>query len=174
MNRNIEIKARLRDAAACEQRARALAGPPARVMAQEDVFFACERGRLKLRRQDDDPGELIAYQRPDVPGLRTSQYRIHRTAEMESLAATLAMALGETGRVRKQRQLYLVGQTRIHIDRVEGLGAFLELEVVLAPQQSEADGEAVAHDLMATLGIDAADLVAGAYVDLLEQRGDQA
>ena len=174
MHRNLEIKARLRDAAACEEHVRALAGPPVRTLQQEDVFFACASGRLKLRWQDDDPGELIAYARPDVEGPRTSHYRIHRTDDPASLAATLAMALGEAGRVRKRRQLYLVGQTRIHIDRVEGLGDFLELEVVLTPQQSERDGEAVARELMTALQIGEQDLVAGAYVDLLLRRGDQA
>ena len=71
--------------------------------------------------------------------------------------------------VRKVRHLYLVGRTRIHLDRVEGLGDFLELEVVLAERDSIGDGEAEAHQLMGPLGVTPEDLVPDAYVDLLER-----
>jgi predicted adenylyl cyclase CyaB len=70
--------------------------------------------------------------------------------------------------VRKKRWLYRVGQTRIHLDEVEGLGTFLELEVMLRPDESEGDGRATAATLMARLGIRESDLVPGAYMDLLE------
>jgi len=81
----------------------------------------------------------------------------------------LAAAYGEKAVVRKIRHLYLVGRTRIHLDRVEGLGDFLELEVVLAGEDETGDGEAEAHVLMKQLGISRADLVPDAYVDLLEK-----
>jgi len=80
---------------------------------------------------------------------------------------TLGRALGIIGRVRKRRRLYLVENTRIHLDQVEGLGSFLELEVILSEPQTAADGEAVALRLLAALGIAEADLIRGAYVDLL-------
>lgn len=80
---------------------------------------------------------------------------------------TLSAALGVIGTVRKHRVLYLSGQTRIHLDDVEGLGDFLELEVVLDDGQSTAEAERIANDLMAQLGITGDDLVAVAYIDLL-------
>ena len=83
----------------------------------------------------------------------------------------LALAYGVVGRVRKTRTLCFVGATRIHLDDVEGLGHFLELEVVLAPGQSTDDGEAIARDLMARLSLDESSLTTGAYVDLLERKG---
>ena len=73
------------------------------------------------------------------------------------------------GVVRKTRYLYLAGQTRIHLDDVEGLGQFMELEVVLRPDQTDAEGQAIAEDLMARLGIRKEDLLEGAYMDLLEK-----
>ena len=79
----------------------------------------------------------------------------------------LSLAYGQTGRVRKQRMLYLVGRTRVHLDRVEGLGDFLELEVVLADGEPTGPGVAEVHALMAALGIGADQLLACAYVDLL-------
>lgn len=72
--------------------------------------------------------------------------------------------------MRKQRRLFIVGRTRVHLDRVEGLGEFLELEVVLAQGEPAEAGIAEAHALMAQLGVDAGQLVQGAYVDLLNAR----
>ena len=69
--------------------------------------------------------------------------------------------------MRKHRTLYLVGRTRVHLDRVEGLGDFLELEVVLGEDESAAEGEAEAWALMARLEISPRQLVETAYVDLL-------
>ncbi len=83
------------------------------------------------------------------------------------LRAVLGQALGIRGVVRKNRELYLSGETRIHLDGVEGLGHFVELEVVLKPGQSRADGERIAAELMKELSISDADLIAGGYIDLI-------
>ena len=63
-----------------------------------------------------------------------------------------------------------MGQTRVHCDQVEGLGDFMELEVVLDDNQTTEDGQAIAEDLMVKLGIDSSKLIAGAYMDLLEAK----
>ncbi len=170
MPHNVEIKARVVDLAEFERRVRALADQGPVDLTQDDTFFTCPRGRLKLRELAPDRGELISYERPDATGPKVSDYVIARTDTPADLRAVLARALGECGRVRKTRRLYLVGPTRIHLDDVEGLGAFLELEVVLAPDQPAADGEAIAADLLARLGVASADLVPGAYLDLLRER----
>jgi predicted adenylyl cyclase CyaB len=78
----------------------------------------------------------------------------------------LESACGETGVVRKRRTLYLVGPTRIHLDEVEGLGHFIELEVVLSPAQCAEDGVQIARALMQKLKIEPDSLLAGAYLDL--------
>ena len=88
------------------------------------------------------------------------------------LWSALKLALGAIGRVRKQRTLYLVGRTRVHLDRVESLGEFLELEVVLRDDETAEVGEAEARVLMGELGIAPAQLVEGAYLDLLEAATD--
>ena len=81
----------------------------------------------------------------------------------------IELAYGIRGIVRKTRYLYLVGQTRIHLDDVEGLGKFMELEVVLREGQSDAEGRAIAEGLMASLGVERGDRIEGAYMDLLEK-----
>ena len=116
----------------------------------------------------DGSGQLIFYDRPDVRGPKTSQFSLVPTSDAASLCRVLGQALGVRAVVRKVRHLYLVGQTRVHIDRVEGLGDFLELEVVLDEGQTESEGAAIAAQLMEQLAVDEAQLVHGAYVDLIE------
>lgn len=168
MPKNVEIKARLADSERAQHTARQISGSDPEVIHQHDIFFATRSGRLKLRMFPDGSGELIAYHRQDTADIRTSSYRMARTADARVLREILAK-LGATtvGEVRKHRLLYLVGQTRVHLDRVEGLGDFLEFEVVLRDGQSESSGAVIARDLMAAFGIDHNDLIAGAYVDLL-------
>ena len=168
MARNVEIKARIASVEALLPLALACADGAPEQIAQDDTFFACATGRLKLRAFADGRGELIAYERPDADGPKTYDYAITPVADPDALRTTLARALGVTGRVVKQRTLLRVGRTRVHLDRVAGLGDFMELEVVLRDGERAEDGEAVAHELLRRLQIDAAQLVAGAYVDLLQ------
>ena len=103
---------------------------------QDDTFFRCERGRLKLRAFSVAEGQLIFYRRPVQAGPKESFFVISPTASPDSLREALSLAFGIAGRVRKHRTLYLVGRTRVHLDQVETLGHFLELEVVLREGES--------------------------------------
>ncbi len=172
MARNVEVKARVRDAAALRQRVAAIAPGPGEAIEQQDTFFPCVRGRLKYRRLDALRGELIHYERPDESGPKLSRYTVV-PCEGHALRDALAAALGVRAELRKRRMLHLSGRTRIHLDRVDGLGDFLELEVVLADGEDEAAGEAEAQALLAKLGVAREDLVTGAYVDLLERGSDR-
>jgi adenylate cyclase class IV len=173
MARNVEIKARITSARLLEPQVRALADQGPFDIAQDDSFFAATQGRLKLREFADGHGELIAYDRVDATGPKVSSYQIAQTGDPTALRAVLQQALGITGRVRKQRRLYLSGRTRLHLDCVEGLGDFLELEVVLAEGEPVEAGEREAAALLAALGIDPAQHLAVAYVDLLAERQER-
>lgn len=122
MARNIEIKARVASLAAVESLAAALSGKEPVAIAQDDTFFACPDGRLKLRAFSDGTGELIFYRRADDTGPKESFYVISPTSSPDTLRDALGLAYGVIGRVRKQRLLFMAGRTRIHLDRVEGLG----------------------------------------------------
>ena len=167
MPTNVEIKARLRNPARLKSLAEALALTPSQIILQEDIFFEVPRGRLKLRIFAPNSAELIYYEREDGPGPKESRYSLSQTSEPEALKTVLQKSLGVRGIVRKQRTLYLVGQTRIHLDEVEGLGSLVELEVVLQAHQSHADGVQIARGLMLKLEIRDSDLVEQAYIDLL-------
>jgi predicted adenylyl cyclase CyaB len=166
--RNVEVKARIGSIEALLPRARALADGDAQRLVQDDTFFNVPRGRLKLREFDDGSAELIHYQRPDTAAAKLSDYVRTPVSSPASMREALERALGAAiGRVRKQRLLLMAGATRIHLDHVQGLGEFIELEVVLREDQSEADGVLLAEQLMHELGLTAAPRIAGAYLDLL-------
>lgn len=169
MPTNIEIKARVPDSQALQARAEALSQAPLEIIEQEDTFFNLPAGRLKLRWLSPSLGQLIYYTRADAVGPKPSHYVLSVTTDPASLQQVLSEALGVRGVVRKRRRLYLVGYTRVHLDEVEGLGSFMELEVVLQPGQTPAEGEQIAAGLMQQLGIRPEDLVQAAYIDLLEQ-----
>ncbi|MDM7997810.1 MAG: class IV adenylate cyclase [Acidobacteriota bacterium] len=170
MARNVEIKARVENMYLIFARAAALADEGPVEIVQDDTFFACSNGRLKLRVVSPDEGQLIYYRRTDQKGPKESFYVLSPTATPDELRETLSLAYGQSGRVRKHRTLFMAGRTRIHLDRVEGLGDFLELEVMLAESERVEAGEAVARSLMETLGIHPDQLIDCAYVDLLEAR----
>jgi predicted adenylyl cyclase CyaB len=163
---NIEIKARALNFDEIKARAEGLSDIPVQVIAQEDTFFKTPQGRLKLRRITDH-AQLIYYTRPDQAGPKRSDYHLTRSDDPENLKRVLELAYGIRGVVRKTRYLYLVGQTRVHLDDVEGLGQFMELEVVLEEGQSDAEGQKIAEDLMSALGVEPGDLIDGAYMDLI-------
>lgn len=175
MARNIEIKARIDCLAAMLPKALAIASAAPVEISQDDTFFRCENGRLKLRMFDDTHGELIFYRRADQAGPKASFYQITTTSQPRQLRDVLAAAHGTLGRVVKHRTLIMAGRTRMHLDRVEQLGEFLELEVVMADGESLADGVAEAHALMESLGVIPDQLIEDAYLDMLRrQNADRA
>lgn len=169
MPRNVEIKARVRDFEALRLRVEALSDTPVEIIEQLDTFYITPKGRLKLRVLAPDCCELIQYTRADDSTAKESKYDIVRSNDPASFSRILESALPIRGVVTKRRHLYLIGQTRVHLDEVESLGTFVELEVVLSKGQTAKYGAEIANELMTQLGIDATDLISGAYIDLLEK-----
>jgi predicted adenylyl cyclase CyaB len=167
MPSNIEIKARVDDLEHLDAIARSLAQGPCELLEQEDVFFHVPDGWLKLRVLGDGHGELIAYARSGHGATMRSDYLIYSTETPEELRRVLARSLGEGVVVRKRRRVYLVGQTRVHLDEVVDLGSFLELEVVLRPDQHPEEGREIAGELMERFGIRRSDLLFRPYAELL-------
>jgi predicted adenylyl cyclase CyaB len=167
VNRNIEIKARVSDFEALRTIVEKLSNTPVQILHQRDIFFRCPNGRLKLRCFPEGGGELIFYQRANQTDAKTSNYLIYPTYNPDPLAETIAKSNGLIGEVVKERYLYMIGQTRIHLDKVEQLGEFLELEVVLREYQTEEEGIAIANTVMDQLHIYPEDLIAKSYFDLL-------
>jgi predicted adenylyl cyclase CyaB len=147
---------------------RALGGERVGLDAQRDTYFAVPRGRLKLRESSLSGAQLIPYLRPDGDGARRSDYRVIPVPDAEGTRRLLAELLGVHRVVTKQREIFLVGNVRVHLDRVDGLGSFLELEAVFDGSPAAEPGEhAKVGRLLAELGVRDADLVPTSYEALL-------
>jgi len=172
MHRNIEIKAKVQDIERIISKAAKLSDTAQVTIEQHDTFFKSKNGRLKLRKFKDGTAELILYKRPDILGPKLCTYDkvVINSDIVESMINILSQSIGVLGIVKKTRFLYIVGQTRIHIDKVDGLGNFLELEVVLRKDQDVETAQKIADDLMGALFIKEDDLIAEAYIDLLNSK----
>ena len=165
---NIELKAADENPAATESACRALGAVDGGLLAQRDTYFDIGRGKLKLREDlERGTGELIFYLRADESGLRSSSYWRAPTDDSDALRDLLTAAHGVLGVVTKRRRLYLHHNVRIHLDDVEGLGSFIELESVLAVVGSESPAEAQAlAEVVDALGLAGRPTIAGGYLDL--------
>jgi adenylate cyclase class 2 len=170
MARNVEIKARARNFAVAQALAASISDTPEILLEQRDTFYRVARGRLKLRESRPGGAELIYYQRGNRPEARVSEYSRAEVVDAGLLNDVLTAALGVCGQVKKRRRLYHTGQCRIHLDSVEGLGEFLELEYVLCEGEDERSGHRVVAELSHRFGILEADRIASSYADLLAAR----
>ncbi len=164
---NVELKARDADPETTASRCLALGATDHGVLDQRDTYFVGRAGRLKLREQDG-AAELIAYRREDSEAPESSAYVRAPVGDPELLREALDGALGTRVVVVKRRRLLLWENVRIHLDEVDGLGSFLELEAIVGPA---GDDEAVAQQkvaqLRSELQISDDMLVAVGYSDLL-------
>ena len=165
---NLELKARDADPGATAERCRALGAAERGVLEQRDTYFSGRHGRLKLREQTGTGAELIAYRRPDAAEAQESAFVRAPASDPALLREALDAALGETVVVAKRRRLFEWEDVRIHLDDVEGLGTFIELEAMVGPglNAPEEAAEKVAR-LRTELAISDDALVAVGYADLL-------
>ena len=168
--RNLEVKAAAGPVGTVRSRLRALEGATrSAILRQTDWYFRVPRGRLKLRqvgsRRD---AELIAYLRPDRTSARTSEFQRLPAPDAAGTRRLLQHMLGSSACVRKRREVWLYRNARIHLDTVEGIGRFIEIEVVVTYGMAQA--RALMKELRGVLGISAKDLIAGSYGNMSGER----
>ena len=169
--KNLEFKANCNSLDVLRQRLANLQAEHRHTMKQLDTYFNVPQGRLKLREIDTHDAELIYYERSDLAESRYSNYQICDIPEPMAFKQLATIALGVKGVVEKRRELWIFGDTRIHLDEVKNLGQFVELETVICNQtESEAQAE---HQLVKdALGIREEDLVSVSYSDLVGGQRD--
>jgi adenylate cyclase class 2 len=165
--RNLELKARDHDPARSLQACHELGAEDKGTLTQRDTYFEVPRGRLKLREEPDAVATLIAYERPDLAGNKESRYRLVGVSDPAELRAALESVLGITVVVGKTRRLFIHEGVRIHLDRVEGLGDFVEFEAAAAQGEDPARFTTLLDDLRKRFSIRDEDLLRESYSDLL-------
>ena len=170
--RDIEIKVRPRDWERVHRELARLGARDMGVETQHDIFYSCSTGRLKFRSSSRDGDMLVAYSRPDAPGLRASDYHLVPVTDRAALLRALDATLGRLGEVRKRRQLFWLDNIRVHLDEVDGLGRFLEIEAQVDDAHPEEQCREAAAALLEGFGIRPEDRLSVAYVDLEVRRED--
>lgn len=166
MPKNLEIKTPFPDLDRGHAISRALGARDGGVLNQCDTYFNSTQGRVKLREIEGSHAELIFYQRLEATGERECNYQIFRTADPAQLLAVIGPAMGVRTIVRKSRYLYLYENARIHLDAVEGLGNFLEFEVVV-DERGMVQAQELLNRLIAAFELDRAEFIQGSYVDMM-------
>jgi predicted adenylyl cyclase CyaB len=176
--RNLELK--VHSSAGDNQRAiqhlRSVGASEPVTLFQRDTYLNVSSGRLKVREITSpavSSAELIQYSRPDISGMRLSTYR-RTTVELDqvrSLIESLNDALGVRVMVEKNRDVLILGTTRIHLDEVHGLGHFIELETVLGGGEDDERRAKVEYDqIVELLGLGSLEPIPGSYSDLMLER----
>ncbi len=167
--RLVELKARLRDSDEIRSRLHSLGATQRTTLAQRDVYFRVAEGRLKLRHQSPGSDQLVFYRRPNVRDAKESDVHLHAVRDAVGLEELLSAALGVDQIVVKHRDVFEWSGTRVHLDRVEGLGSYLEFERPLGPDAPSA-AQALLRSQLDSLGLSSSDLEDGSYADLLRAR----
>ncbi|MGH7496657.1 MAG: class IV adenylate cyclase [bacterium] len=187
---NFEFKARVEDFAPVRQVLHERRAHFASVLLQADTYFRAPNGRLKLREMRRDSAmantagssfQLIFYRRANEADVKRSDYSIVPLEHAEELREILAAAFGVHAVIRKRRELFLLGyegaaadengiHIRIHLDHVEELGGFVEVEALAGRSVSSAQAEKEAQTLLEQFGILPKDLMTGSYSDLLFEK----
>jgi predicted adenylyl cyclase CyaB len=166
MMRNLEAKFRIDDAALARARAEAIGFSLRATLVQRDTFFAVAHGKLKLR-EEVDSAVLIHYRRAREGALEVSDYEIVAVPDAEPMRAMFSSALGVIAEIRKVRTLLMRRNVRLHLDRVEGLGSFGEIEAVIAVGETPEDYRTEVDEILAAIEITPADLISKSYFELV-------
>ncbi len=134
---------------------------------QIDTYFVVETGRLKLR-EGDIENSLIYYERQNDAGPKRSDVQLYETEKESGLKDVLRSFLDELVIVDKQREIYFIDNVKIHIDRVKGLGFFVEIEAI--DNDGSIGEESLRHQcdhFLDMLAIPESDLLPDSYSDMI-------
>jgi adenylate cyclase class 2 len=132
---------------------------------QMDTYFYVPHGRLKVR-EGDNENALIFYERPNDRGARASKVQMLELPPGNPVKAILSEALGVLAVVDKQREIYFVDNVKIHLDRVRGLGKFVEVEAISRTASLD-EVRAQAREFQRLFEIAPEDFVGESYSDLM-------
>lgn len=126
---NIEIKAKCKNQNEIRDKLKSLKADFKGVDNQTDTYFKVNKGRLKLR-EGNIENHLIYYEREDLAVPKQSNVILFKTESNSTLKEILKHSLGVKIEVRKQREIYFIDNVKFHIDSVEPLGDFIEIEAI--------------------------------------------
>lgn len=139
---------------------------------QTDTYFRVNHGRLKLR-EGNLENHLIQYYRPNQAEAKTSEVLLYKSDPESTLKQILTNSLGELVVVKKKREIYFIDNVKFHIDEVDELGSFAEIEAIgNKGEHKEEDLRKQCLHFQQALGIETSDLVEVSYSDMLLEKAE--
>jgi len=167
MSLNLELKARIESPSKVLRTLKKM-GSHSETLIQTDTYFGINRGRLKLREFAKGKAELIFYTRNEKVGHRWSNYSLLSISDIKKTKEFFKKAFGISAVVRKTRRVYYYKEeARIHIDKVRGIGMFIEFEVFCKGRKKKAIF--LYNKLVKSFGIKGKNIVRCSYADLRHQ-----
>ncbi len=167
---NVEIKARCENPEKVRKILTDLHADFRGVDEQTDTYFHCGNGRLKLR-QGNIENNLIHYLRADSAAPKASEVTLLAVQDGDGLREILSKAYGVKIVVKKRREIYFIENVKFHIDELEELGSFVEIEAI------DSDGNRTEKELreqctkyLQAFGIQKKDLIKSSYSDMIAQK----
>ncbi len=171
--KNVEIKAKCFDTEKIRQYLRQHNAKFIGVDKQIDTYFDVPNGRLKLR-EGNIENHLIFYNRQDSAGPKRSDVILYKSTDAQTLKNILSQSIGIKVQVRKAREIYFIDNVKFHIDKVDGLGEFIEIE---AQDKDGTISESVLNQqcqfYLQEFGIPSQNLVEHSYSDMLMKQKDK-
>ena len=168
---NIEIKARCSDPERVRKVLQARDAVFKGVDHQVDTYFRCAKGRLKFR-EGNIEYSLIHYDRQDEAGPKDSLVTLYHPERNSALKEILSNSLDILVIVRKRREIYFIDNVKFHIDIVDTLGSFVEIEAIDVTGAIGKDALKIQCDeFMRLFGIQPEDLLTSSYSDMLLAAG---
>jgi len=169
-NTNIEIKARINNTADIRAFLENNQAEFTGLDHQIDTYFNASIGRLKIR-EGDIEACIVQYNRPDNTGPKRCDYTIEKFTPgdpfLKRMKLILSNSLGILAIVDKYREIYFIGNIKFHLDRVEGLGEYFEIEAIGDEKHSDHDLRSQCDYYLSRLGITDDQLVRESYSDLV-------
>jgi len=161
---NLELKTKIPDRTKILTRINRMGATYQDKMNQLDYYLRIGENKEKIREINKKIVEYIIYRRPEKKGVKDSDYTIKRIffkQKNDLLKQKHPLCI-----VNKIRQLWMYGNTRIHLDSVSGLGDYLELETVLK-DISNNEGLKEFNKIVKLLGIKTREAEPSSYSDLI-------
>ncbi|MBF0362076.1 MAG: methyltransferase domain-containing protein [Oligoflexia bacterium] len=171
--KNIEIKAKYPNITVGKELAAARNANYLGCDLQIDTYFKTHEekvGRFKLRESSISGAYLVPYIRSNQEQPKASLYTIIPVPKAEETKYLLSQILGVDIVVKKRRDIYLIDNIRVHLDDVEGLGYFFELEAVCSETSNIEDEENKVKNLLLYFRVNTEDLLAASYLEMLKDK----
>lgn len=167
---NVEFKAEIRNLEAARRQCGLVGAEYRGSFVQIDTYFRIADGRLKRRETPGRPVEWIFYRRPDGPVARLAQYTFLTDEQARVRFGEGTLIPWKV--VRKTRELWMVGNVRVHLDQVEDLGLYVEFEAVVSARHDLAECRAMVQHLREEFAPIMGEALGGSYESLVPELSD--